>query len=129
MTKKIKKDKKEKNLKYVADSLLPENYQSAEKYPTPSINEQEMMADLVKELNKKINTVLTDDKNTKFKKNVDIEQLQNILKEYMNTYLVLGYTLEGQPFIISYAKTPQDHNSLVEHLRLTFLNTFKSPLF
>lgn len=129
MTKKMKKDKKEKNLKYVPDSLLPENYQPVEKYPTPTDNDTEMMAELVKELNKKISGVIKDDKDTKFKKNVDIEQLQNILKEYMNTYLVLGYTLEGQPFIISYAKTPQDHNSLVEHLRLTFLNTFKSPLF
>jgi len=94
-----------------------------------SPQETKMLESLTKEINESINNVIKDELNNKKKKNLNLDQVKNILTEFLNTYLLLGYTIEGEPFLISQAKTPQEYNSLVEHLRLTFMNTFKLPPF
>ena len=114
-----KKTKKPKQVQ----SITPTNL------PPLSDKDREQMELITKELNDKIATMLKTEIENKLKKNPDLDHLNAILKEYMNTFLLLGYTLEGEPFILSFSKTPQDYNALVEHLRLTFMNTFKSPMF
>lgn len=88
--------------------------------------------ELLNILNEKIYSILKEDQKgsiDKNKINEELQQLQGILKEYLDTYLVLGYTFNGTPFLLSNAPTERDHNALVEHLRITYMNTFKNSLF
>lgn len=52
-----------------------------------------------------------------------IEQLANILKEYTNCYLLIGYNLDKQAIVVSYTDSVQDNNALTELLRQVFFNT------
>jgi hypothetical protein len=124
-----KKRKKTKKIKNTASHISQQQSMTLPVLPPPTEQEKIMLDTLVQELNKKIGNIIEDNQNNKPKRPLELDQLQNLLKEYMNTFLLLGYNIEGEPFVLSYAKNVQDHNSIVEHLRLTFLNTFKSPLF
>ncbi len=53
----------------------------------------------------------------------DLEHLDVIVQEYLSSYLILGYDLNGEKVTISHASNPHDKDALVEHLRSTLLNT------
>ena len=99
-------------------------------YP-PDLSEEDriQLEEITKEVNSKIDEVIRKEIEDKAKKGVDILQLKKIATEYCNTFMIIGYTLEGEPFVIYNAKTAQDNNALAEHLRLTFINIYKPPLF
>jgi hypothetical protein len=51
----------------------------------------------------------------------DLEHLDTIAAEFLHTYMILGYDLNGEKVAIMHAKTPHDKDALVEHLRTTLL--------
>jgi len=56
----------------------------------------------------------------------DLEHLDVITQEYLNSYMILGYDINGEKVSIMHAETPHDRDALVEHLRTTLLN-FLNP--
>jgi len=55
----------------------------------------------------------------------DYEYLQQIVTEYLKCFIIIGYSLDGKAVVIGQANNPQDHNSLVEHLRQTFIRVMQ----
>jgi hypothetical protein len=58
-------------------------------------------------------------KNYKLK---DLEHLDNIAQEFLRTFIILGYDINGEKVHIFHAETPHDRDALVEHLRTTLIN-------
>lgn len=51
----------------------------------------------------------------------DLEQLDTVITEYLNTFMLLGYDINGEKVVIMHATNPHDRDALVEHLRTTLL--------
>lgn len=52
----------------------------------------------------------------------DLQHLDTIVAEYLQTFMILGYDINGEKVCISHASTPAARDSLIEHLRTTFLS-------
>jgi hypothetical protein len=52
----------------------------------------------------------------------DLHHLDSIVAEYLQSFIILGYDLNGEKICISHASTPAARDALVEHMRTTFLN-------
>ena len=55
----------------------------------------------------------------------DIQTLKQILAEYFDSFMVLGYGINGNRIIIRYTKTDKDEDSLLEMLRHVFMRTIQ----
>ena len=44
-----------------------------------------------------------------------------MVSEFLKTFMVLGYDLNGEKVFIMHATNPHDKDALVEHLRTTLL--------
>lgn len=51
----------------------------------------------------------------------DLEHLDTVVSEFLKTFMVLGYDLNGEKVCIMHATNPHDRDALVEHLRTTLL--------
>jgi hypothetical protein len=51
----------------------------------------------------------------------DLEHLDSVVSEFLKTFMVLGYDLNGEKVFIMHATNPHDRDALVEHLRTTLL--------
>lgn len=51
----------------------------------------------------------------------DFQHLQPILSEFLDDFLLLGHTLDGQRVVIRYTKTPADLDKLTELFRRVFV--------
>jgi hypothetical protein len=51
----------------------------------------------------------------------DLEHLDSMVSEFLKTFMVLGYDLNGEKVFIMHATNPHDRDALVEHLRTTLL--------
>jgi hypothetical protein len=58
------------------------------------------------------------DKKQKFK---EIGHLAGICEEYLSSFALIGYTLEGEKVVVFNHPTPKDEAALVDLLRLTFI--------
>jgi hypothetical protein len=56
----------------------------------------------------------------------DLEHLDIITQEYLNSFMILGYDINGEKVSIMHAENPHDKDALIEHLRTTLLN-FLNP--
>jgi hypothetical protein len=61
----------------------------------------------------------TDIKQSKYQ---DLEHMNSIIEEFLSTFMILGYDLNGEKVFIMHAKSHQDKDALIEHLRTTLLN-------
>jgi hypothetical protein len=64
----------------------------------------------------------SDNVSVKQSKVKDLEHLDNIAEEYLKTYMILGYDINGEKVSIMHANNPHDRDALVEHLRTTLLD-------
>ena len=51
----------------------------------------------------------------------DLEHLDSVASEFLKTFMILGYDLNGEKAFIMHATNPHDKDALVEHLRTTLL--------
>jgi hypothetical protein len=51
----------------------------------------------------------------------DLEHLDGLASEFLKTFMILGYDLNGEKAFIMHATNPHDRDALVEHLRTTLL--------
>lgn len=102
--------------------LEPSDATSSQSLPT-------LDAEVLKELDLKITEEIKKEiqkSRQQNKKSEDYENLQKIVTEYLKCFLIIGYDINGQQILIGHANNPQEYNSLVEHLRQTFIRTMNS---
>jgi len=80
---------------------------------------------IIEELIKQAFLRFSDNVSIKQSKVKDLEQLDCIAEEYLKTYIILGYDLNGEKVSIMHAKNPHDRDALVEHLRTTLLDILR----
>jgi hypothetical protein len=51
----------------------------------------------------------------------DLQHLDVIVAEYLQSFMILGYDINGEKICITHASTPAARDALIEHLRSTFL--------
>lgn len=51
----------------------------------------------------------------------DLEYLDGMVSEFLKSFMILGYDMNGEKAFIMHATTPNDRDALVEHLRTTLL--------
>lgn len=51
----------------------------------------------------------------------DLEHLDSVVSEFLGTFMILGYDINGEKVFIMHATNPHDRDALVEHLRTTLL--------
>jgi hypothetical protein len=51
----------------------------------------------------------------------DLEHLDSIVSEFLKTFIVMGYDMNGEKAFIMHAQSPHDRDALIEHLRTTLL--------
>ena len=86
----------------------------------PEIQEKVMTAIHNQELDKSIETWL---KKTESKKNIghrDMELLSSIITEYMDSFIIFGYNLEGERVVLQHHRNPKDYDALMELLKMVF---------
>lgn len=86
----------------------------------PEIRKKVMTAIHDQELDKSIETWL---KKTESKKNIehrDMELLSSIITEYMDSFIILGYNLEGERIVLQHHRNPKDYDALMELLKTVF---------
>jgi len=52
----------------------------------------------------------------------DVDRIKNVLSEYLNSYMIIGYTAENNRVVLKHAKNHQDEDSLVEFLRVVLMS-------
>jgi hypothetical protein len=52
----------------------------------------------------------------------DLQNLDVVVAEFLQTFMILGYDINGEKVCITHASTPAARDALVEHLRCTFLS-------
>lgn len=86
---------------------------------TPSLKGENILQieDLIKQAFLRFyNTAYTDRAKEK-----DLDHLNNIMEEYLNCYMVLGYDLNGEKICIMNAHSSSEKDALIEHLRSTLV--------
>ena len=53
----------------------------------------------------------------------DVKILESIIEEYLGAFVLLGYDLKGDKIVLWHAKNQADNDSLLEHLRSSFLQS------
>jgi hypothetical protein len=84
--------------------------------------EEEDTALQVEEVIKQAFMRFYDNVNIKQEKIKDLEHLDHIAEEYLQSYMILGYDFNGEKIVITHADNPHDRDALIEHLRTTLLN-------
>lgn len=67
----------------------------------------------------------TQDAESRMKKietNKDLESLNNLVKEYLNSFILLGYTIGDERVLIQHVGTHKDKDALMELMKNIFLN-------
>ena len=52
----------------------------------------------------------------------DLYQLDTVVTEYLQSFMILGYDINGEKVFITHAENMSARDALVEHLRTTFLS-------
>ena len=54
-----------------------------------------------------------------------IETLTSIMTEYLESFMLIGYDIDGEPVIIKHTNTTRDENGVIELMRCVFLSFIK----
>ena len=63
-----------------------------------------------------------DKTSTRAAQNLEIKHLDNVITEYLENFILLGYDVSGQKVSIIHATSQYGKDALIEHLRTTLLN-------
>jgi len=62
-----------------------------------------------------------DQSSVRLVQDTEVSQLDTIVSEYLDNFLILGYDTAGQKVSIMHATTPYGRDALIEHLRATLI--------
>jgi hypothetical protein len=51
----------------------------------------------------------------------DLEHLDTVVSEFLGSFMILGYDINGEKVLIMHATNPHDRDALIEHMRTTLL--------
>ena len=94
-------------------SLSSVNLQDIEEKILTAINNQELQRGIEK-------WVRSNQQKQK-ENNRDLSLLSGIIGEYLDSYILFGYNLEGERVIIQSQSSPKDRDALMEFLKIVFL--------
>jgi len=60
--------------------------------------------------------------------NRDLGILSGIIGEYLDSYILFGYNLEGERIIIQSQSSPKDRDALMEFLKVVFLRNHQGDI-
>jgi hypothetical protein len=87
------------------------------------LQEVPLSDEIIKALDNKLSETIKNEIEHRKAKNVsDYKILESIASEYLKSFLILGFGMKGEKIFIGHATTSEQHDSLVEHLRQTFIN-------
>jgi|TARA_R110000744_G_scaffold310546_2_gene418227 hypothetical protein len=61
---------------------------------------------------------------TKDEKDLQIENLCGKVEEVLSTYMIIGYTVDGDPVTVTYAKTKKDSDALAHLFNKQIANSY-----
>jgi len=112
-----KKNSKSKLTEIAKESKTPSlssaNVQDIEQKILTAINNQELQRGIEK-------WIRNNDQRQK-ENNRDLSLLSGIIGEYLDSYILFGYNLEGERVIIQSQSSPKDRDALMEFLKIVFL--------
>ena len=112
-----KKNSKSKLTEIAKESKTPSlssvNTQDIEQKILTAINNQELQRGIEK-------WIRNNDQKQK-ENNRDLSLLSGIIGEYLDSYILFGYNLEGERVIIQSQSSPKDRDALMEFLKIVFL--------
>ena len=109
-------EKKTPKPKIAKETLAP----SLSSVTITDIQEKVMTAIHNQELNKSMDSWL---KENEGKRNIgvrDLELLSSIITEYMDSFIMFGYNLEGERVVIQHYQKPKDRDAMMEFLKIVF---------
>lgn len=59
----------------------------------------------------------------------DLSILKGINEEYLDSFLLLGYTIDGERTVIQSYKSPKDKDALMEFLKIIFLQNHQGGIY
>ncbi len=59
----------------------------------------------------------------------DLSILKGINEEYLDSFLLLGYTIDGERTVIQSYKNPKDKDALMEFLKIIFLQNHQGGFY
>jgi hypothetical protein len=114
MTKRTSKNKSTEIAKETkTPSLSSANLQNIEEKILTAINNQE--------LQRGIERWIRNNEQKQKENNRDLGLLSGIIGEYLDSYILFGYNLEGERVIIQSQSSPKDRDALMEFLKIVFL--------
>jgi len=113
------------------------------KAPTPSVSTesakmdnaklpQEFLNILNNNLLKTLSKEIAEQKKTSIRKISalkDLKTLETLVSEFLKSFIIIGYTLNGEKIVIGHVLTQQDNDALTEHLRQTFMRVMNNISF
>ena len=111
-----------KKKKTTSVDLTPTDLNEPVSKPTKKVLKNDL---IIEDLIKQAFLRFSDNVTIKQSKVKDLEHLDNIAEEYLKTYMILGYDLNGEKVSIMHAKNPHDRDALVEHLRTTLIDIIR----
>jgi hypothetical protein len=115
----IEDDEISKSIEQFIDKLAQYSDQHDLSKPIPSTP-----IDPKVEQQKALEKVFVEQKKKEYHRDMNI--LDSLVAEYLKSYIILGYDLNGNKVGIQHAKSSQESDALVEHLRTTFLNIIQN---
>ena len=109
-------EKRKQKTKIARETIAP----SLSSVTIPEIQEKVMTAIHNQELNKSMDVWL---KQNEGKRNIgvrDLELLSSIISEYMDSFIMFGYNLEGERVVVQHYQKPKDRDAMMEFLKIIF---------
>lgn len=115
--------RKKNTKKSIENYLMPSLSGESQKKLTPVENTKELTLDNIHnvELEKALNKWLKDNVQENKIISRDLTLLKSIISEYLDSYLLLGYSMEGQRIVIQSFNTAKDKDALMEFLKNIFI--------
>lgn len=116
---------KKRNIKKINNEnyLMPSLSGESLKKITPTQNSKELTLESINdtELQKALDKWLKQNIQDNKIMSRDLTLLKSIISEYLDSYLLLGYSMEGQRIIIQSFNTAKDKDALMEFLKNLFI--------
>jgi hypothetical protein len=109
-------EKRKSKTKIAKETIAP----SLSSVTISEIQEKVMTAVHNQELNKSMDSWL---KQNEGRRNIgvrDLELLSSIISEYMDSFIMFGYNLEGERVVIQHYQKPKDRDAMMEFLKIVF---------
>lgn len=119
------KNNKSNNVKSAKETCVP----SLSTVKIEDVEEKILTAINNQELQKGIEKWLKDNKENQRELNRDLNLLGSVISEYLDSFILFGYNLDGERVIIQNYNKPKDKDALMEFLKIVFLKHHQGEMY